>query len=74
MKTLNVVVSGRKHVVTEEIAQAMVDLIDRIDYAYGQCGSDNPYGDMKNGGLAYPVADKVVYIKRLLNDANVRSL
>lgn len=38
------------------------DLIDRIDYCYLQI--DGSYGDMKNGGLAYCVADKVKYIHR----------
>lgn len=38
------------------------DLIDRIDYCYLQI--DGSYGDMKKGGLAYCVADKVKYIHR----------
>lgn len=38
------------------------DLINRIDYCYLQV--DGSYGDMKKGGLAYCVADKVKYIRR----------
>lgn len=38
------------------------DLIDRIDYCYLEI--DGSYGDMKKGGLAYCVADKVKYIRR----------
>lgn len=38
------------------------DLINRIDYCYLQI--DGSYGDMKKGGLAYCVADKVKYIRR----------
>lgn len=69
MNTLEVTMGDRKYRLDERTARALIDVIDRVDYAYGECGSEHPYGDMKSGGLHYCVADKVVYVKKLLNEA-----
>ena len=44
--------------VPKEVTHAMLDLIDRIQYAYLE--TDGTYGD-----LAYVVSDKVKYIEKL---------
>ena len=52
----------------EELERALMVLVNRIDHAYGENNSAHPYGDMKKGGLAYTVADQVIYVKTHFGD------
>lgn len=52
----------------KELERALIVLINRIDHAYGEDNSVHPYGDMRKGGLAYTVADQVIYVKKLFSD------
>lgn len=51
-----------------ELERALMVLVNRIDHAYGEGDSVHPYGDMKKGGLAYTVADQVIYVKTHFGD------
>lgn len=53
--------------VPKEVVQCMLDLVDRINYAYLQ--TDGMYGD-----LAYVVSDKVKLIERKLLEAKEREV
>lgn len=48
--------------VPKEVSHAMLDLIDRIQYAYLK--TDGTYGDLASG-----VSDKVKYIEKLLHES-----